>query len=165
MLSQVDSKKLYLKKEKFYLNEMVDELLEDINQLAIQNSIDIDTNLKEFEIYADKEKIKEVFDNLLTNAIKYSGMGSKIEIKNEFSSKNIQFSVSDNGAGISNEHLGKIFDRFYLAHDYLNHKQGTGLGLAIVKNIVESHGGKVTCESQLGEGTIFNVLIPKSIGN
>ena len=162
LLSQLDTGQLYLKKEHIQLDEFVKSITNDVKILAKERKQKIITNLQNCEIYADKKRIKELIENLISNAIKYSGKGSKIEINLDKGSNEILLTVKDNGNGIPKKHLAKIFKRFYLGHSFLHHKEGTGLGLAIVKSIVEAHKGKVWCESDYGKGATFFVKIPNS---
>ncbi len=112
-------------------------------------------------IYADKDKLKEVLINLVSNAIKYSPDGGMVKIKLSEEEGNLRMDVTDQGMGIAQEHLGKIFDQFYRVDSSLTYKvSGTGLGLAIVKSTVEAHGGTVRVASEVGKGSTFTVLLP-----
>ncbi len=115
-------------------------------------------------IRIDVQKMVRVLDNLFTNAAKYSGSGSKITLKAERSPNGAQLHilVVDNGAGIPAESIPHLFSRTYTVSSSRtpNSATGSGLGLAIVKAIVERHGGTVTCQSQLGKGTIFQITLP-----
>ena len=108
----------------------------------------------------------QVVVNLLANAIKYSDTSSRVEMKAalrivENDKKMVAISVQDFGVGIGQEHLPRLFERFYRSDKDRSRKLGgTGLGLAIVKHIVQAHHGSVTVDSQIGQGTIFTVLIP-----
>jgi two-component system phosphate regulon sensor histidine kinase PhoR len=112
-------------------------------------------------IRADEERLREIFDNLLDNAMKYSGEGDKIQLGARRRDREITLSVSDTGVGISHEDLPRIFERFYCA-DKARSRQlgGTGLGLSIVKHIAQLHGGRVEAESELGKGTTIRVVLP-----
>jgi two-component system phosphate regulon sensor histidine kinase PhoR len=101
--------------------------------------------------------------NLLDNAVKYTPEGGKVIVSAiEKDSKEIQFSVEDNGIGIPKEDLSRIFERFYRV-DKGRSKElgGTGLGLSIVKHLVQAHGGRVWVESQIGKGSTFYLTLPK----
>ena len=112
-------------------------------------------------IYSDEGRLREIFDNLLDNAVKYSGKGDKINLGAQRRDSEIALSVSDVGVGISQEDLPRIFERFYRA-DKARSRQlgGTGLGLSIVKHIAQLHGGRVEAESELGKGTTIRVVLP-----
>ena len=107
--------------------------------------------------------MEQVFVNLLDNAIKYTQEGGTIEISVvEKENQELLFSVKDNGIGIPQEDLYRIFERFYRVDKGRSQEiGGTGLGLSIVKHIVQAHGGKVWAESQFGKGSIFYFTLPQ----
>lgn len=162
LLTKFDNERFELVKEKTPLNELIKEVVYKIKILAEKKNQEIDINLKDCSIYCEKKSIIEVIENLLINAIKYSGKNSNIEVNMKEENNNIHITISDDGPGIEKDHLGNIFNRFYIAHRHLNHKQGTGLGLAIVKEIIEAHDGKIWCESEYGNGCAFHFTIPIS---
>jgi len=114
----------------------------------------------------DAQLMEQATANLLVNAIKYSNPSSRVEMKAELrtvenDSEMIAVSVRDFGVGIGQEHLPRLFERFYRSDKDRSRKLGgTGLGLAIVKHIVQAHNGSVDVESEIGKGTIFTILIP-----
>jgi PAS domain S-box-containing protein len=114
-------------------------------------------------INCDEEKIYQVFDNLLTNAIKFVGNteNPEIEIRYEDKEEAHQFSVRDNGIGIDPKYHQKIFE-MYQRLKQIEDKEGTGLGLPIVDRIIRDHGGKVWLESEQGKGTTFYFTLPKA---
>jgi two-component system, OmpR family, phosphate regulon sensor histidine kinase PhoR len=112
-------------------------------------------------ICADETRLREVFDNLLDNAVKYSSKEAEVRLQAAQRGDEIAFSVSDDGIGISQEDLPRIFERFYRADKARSRELGgTGLGLSIVKHIAQLHGGRVEAESELGRGTTIRVLLP-----
>jgi len=112
-------------------------------------------------ICADEARLREVFDNLLDNAVKYSSKGGEIRLEADRAGDQIALSVSDDGIGISQEDLPRIFERFYRADKARSRELGdTGLGLAIVKHIAQLHGGRLEAESELGRGTTIRVVLP-----
>lgn len=162
LLYRLDGGQFDIMKEKISLNEVIEDVVTNINILAENNQQEIITKLKACQINCNKDMMREVIENLLSNAVKYSGKKSKVNVSMKEEKNSVHITVSDNGIGIAKEHLDKIFDRFYIAHHYLTHKQGTGLGLAVVKEIVEAHGGRVICESEINKGTKFIVILPKN---
>ncbi len=114
-------------------------------------------------VKGDKNRLIQVFDNLINNAIKFSPNGGTVTIRLKDVGEYIQAEVEDTGIGIPEDKLDKIFERFYQV-DGSSRRQfgGMGLGLAIVKSIVEAHGGKVWARSQLGKGSTFYFVIPKA---
>ncbi|MCL2312601.1 MAG: HAMP domain-containing histidine kinase [Firmicutes bacterium] len=123
-------------------------------------SIDVAENLPQFQV--DVVKICEVFDNMLSNAIKFTQRGGKIGVKASEVDGNIQFEFSDNGLGMSEEDLRKAFKRGQKlsARPTGEGETSSGLGLWIVKKIIEAHKGKVWIKSALGVGTVFTIHIP-----
>ena len=107
----------------------------------------------------DARQFKEVLINLSQNAIKAMKDGGTLEIKSSLTGDNIIINVSDTGEGIPEKNYDKIFSPFFSTKE-----GGLGLGLSIVQRIVESHGGKINCISQVGKGTAFEILIPVERG-
>ncbi|RLG36913.1 hypothetical protein DRN79_04040, partial [Methanosarcinales archaeon] len=122
----------------------------------------ISLSVPDVEIECDKQKIMEVFTNLISNAIKYTNEGGRIEVIVEDRGEDIKCCVSDTGMGIPKEHLPKIFERFYVVDTSLTRESGSlGLGLSIVKEYVRMHGGKVWAISEVGKGSKFFFTLPK----
>ena len=113
-------------------------------------------------IQGDEARLRQVVDNLLTNAIKYSLAGKTITVGGRYSEKSVTVFVRDEGAGIPKREIDKVFDRFYRIDDNLTRRaQGTGLGLYLAKTIVEAHGGEITVKSQIGSGSTFYFTLPR----
>jgi two-component system sensor histidine kinase ResE len=109
----------------------------------------------------DEDRINEVLGNLLSNAFKFTPRGGKVALSVLPSDRSVVITVTDTGAGISPEQLPHIFDKFFQADNQAQAAtKGTGLGLAIAKEVVEAHGGHITVESKVGEGTTFVVRLP-----
>ena len=122
-------------------------------------SIEIEDSLPLFQV--DVPKICEVFDNMLSNAIKYTQKGGKIGVKVSNSGENIQFEFSDNGLGMNEEDLKRAFQRgAKLSAKPTGGETSSGLGLWIVKKIIEAHNGRVWIKSSIGVGTVFTINIP-----
>ncbi len=109
---------------------------------------------------ADPGKIRSVITNLVSNAVKFTPDGGRVNIKAQQKEDELRVTVSDTGMGIPQEDLPKIFDRFYRVNRPGKEIQGTGLGLAIVKKIIEMHNGRIEVRSKLNEGTTFTVYLP-----
>jgi two-component system phosphate regulon sensor histidine kinase PhoR len=105
--------------------------------------------------------MEEVLSNLLDNAVKYSRENGEVRLRAEQRGAEVVVSVSDNGVGIGQNDLPRIFERFYRADKARSRELGgTGLGLAIVKHIAQLHGGRVEAESELGKRTTIRVMLP-----
>lgn len=165
-LSKIESKEFQLNIEKFYLSELIDDVLEFVKEGAEKKKISINAApvSPSLTIEGDRNILEQVLFNLLDNAIKYGREGGKITLspvqKNQ---SEIEVSIRDNGIGIPKEDLPRIFERFYRV-DKGRSKDlgGTGLGLSIVKHLIQAHGGRVWAESQLGEGSTFYFTLPKA---
>jgi two-component system, OmpR family, sensor histidine kinase BaeS len=114
-------------------------------------------------LQVDVERMAQVFGNLLSNALRYTPSGGTIRLSAEAYAGSIQFRVEDTGAGIAAEALPHVFDRFYRADASRQQDGSSGLGLAIVKSIVEAHGGTITVESAVGQGSTFTISLPASM--
>jgi two-component system, OmpR family, sensor histidine kinase SenX3 len=116
----------------------------------------------QYTVYGDEMQLNSMFTNLVDNAVQYTPPGGRVEVTGGCDEAEIIVRVSDTGIGIPESKLARIFERFYRI-DKARSKAtgGTGLGLSIVRHIVENHGGRVTVESALGEGSTFTVYLPR----
>jgi signal transduction histidine kinase len=131
---------------------------------AKRQSINFNACREELLVNADKQKLKEVLENLISNAIKYSEFDTIIRVSVEHINNDLEIKVQDNGPGLTPEDLGKMFGKFQrLSAKPTGHESSTGLGLYIVKKIVDKHGGKIDVESKPGFGSTFKVCLPNSI--
>jgi signal transduction histidine kinase len=147
----------------------VDVILEEIVQTRVHDaeekkqSLTLEVEGKLPLIMADRRRLKDVFNSLVDNAIKYTQDSGRIQVSARDEGRMIHVWVKDNGVGIPLENLGNIFDRFHIVtSNELSHQVNRlGLGLPIAKGIVEAHGGRMWVESQVGKGTVFHVDLPK----
>lgn len=114
-------------------------------------------------LWADRDRVTQVFENLFANALKFTPGGGTITFGARDEGDVVLFRVSDTGPGMPHEDLARLFERYWQAHD-ADHR-GLGLGLAIAKQVVESHGGRIWADSQLGRGTTFSFTIPTARGS
>ena len=115
-------------------------------------------------VYADKKRITQVLENLISNSIKYGRENGNTDIYIHDLDEQYLIEISDNGPGIGAEHLPRLFERFYRADKSRNRKiNGTGLGLSIVKNIIEAHEQTINVSSELEKGTTFSFTLQKYI--
>ncbi|HUL32066.1 MAG TPA: ATP-binding protein [Thermodesulfobacteriota bacterium] len=164
MLSRIETKEFQLKMEVISLANFVDDIIDFLKEPAEKKKISLSRSemSSSLAVLADRSYLDQILINLLDNAIKYTAEGGRVVVSAvEKDSKDIQFSVEDNGIGIPKEDLARIFERFYRV-DKGRSKElgGTGLGLSIVKHLVQTHGGKVWVESQMGKGSTFYFTLP-----
>jgi two-component system NtrC family sensor kinase len=113
-------------------------------------------------VYGDPIQLRQLLDNLIGNAIKYTQNGGEIKVTGTEEDNKVIIRVADNGRGIPLEEQANIFDRFFRASNVPDSSTGTGLGLAITKSIVENHRGRIWVDSALGKGSVFTVVLPTS---
>ena len=158
-VSKIQNGKLDYNVTSFDFNKLLDETIEDI-QLTTKNHKLKKSGTILRPISGDKDRLQQVLINLLSNAIKYSPNADKVFIRVEQQPGKIQVSVQDFGIGMSNEHLHKIFDRYYRVQEHAVHFQGLGIGLHITNNIIKRHEGKMWAESEPNKGSIFYFALP-----
>jgi len=143
--------------------EVVREVVEALESAALARRIDISWRCAEdLLVEANKSLAEQALANLVSNAIRYSGDGSKVAIEVAEEAHMIRFDVRDQGPGIASKHLPRLFERFYRVDKARARTQGgTGLGLAIVKHIATIHGGSVDVASQVGSGSCFSLRLPR----
>ena len=169
-LTDIESSKIELQLAATSIQGLCDSSLSFVKHLAFQKNIQLSVQIpEELEpIQVDERRIRQVFINLLTNAIKFTKEGGKVWIEVQPNSTNeyIFFSVVDTGIGMLSDDLFKLFQPFVQVENSFTHRStGTGLGLVMVQKIVELHGGTVHAESQLGKGSRFTVKLPwKKVG-
>ncbi len=162
-LARYEGENLILNKTKFNITETVQHIINNFESEYLNKGLEIDFRAEEQVISADKDKISQVVINLISNALKYTPSGGKVEVIIKGGETNTQVVVKDNGPGIPQEDLPYIFERFYRADKSRNRLTGgSGIGLTITKAIVEAHKGKIEVISNIGTGTEFIVNLPNS---
>lgn len=161
-ISKIESHTIKLNKTKFNLFLCVNEVLNILKPLYSEKNINIQNLIDEnIEVFADYQKLQQIFFNLLSNAIKFTREDGEIKVFAKFSTKNIMISVADNGIGIAKENHKRIFKKFeQIASNEGGSTNSTGLGLTITKELVKLHGGTITLESELNEGAEFKIKLP-----
>lgn len=181
-LSKIEAGKMDFKFEKANINVPVEFIKNTFENVAKDKNIDLvlDKDDDIFDTYIDNQRIEQVVSNLVSNAIKFTNENGKITVKTEkikqsdidksklvgvenpvFYENYVKVSVSDNGIGIAQEDLKKVFDQFQQIENSLNRQNGgTGLGLPIAKQLIEAHKGFIWVESELNRGTTFAFVIP-----
>lgn len=147
--------------EELSLDELGDEVCKDLAIEIKNKNINIVKDFDRVKAKVNGEMIKEAMMNLMTNAIKYNRDGGEIKFKIAKEDRNALVQISDNGIGIEEELLDRIFERFYVVdHSRSKKISSTGLGLSIVKHIVEAHGGRIEVTSEVGKGSTFTIYLP-----
>jgi len=153
--------------EYFELLNLTDVMVESVGTLeSLAKERNIEITMKSPEnlspVQGSRVALKEVFNNLVSNAVKYNREGGWVKVMLFEDGEEIRVEVHDNGIGIGEEHVSRIFDEFYRVDGRRNAPvKGSGLGLSIVRTLVDAHGGCIALESKVGEGSTFTVRFPK----
>jgi len=162
-ISMIESGQMRMLPTYFNISEFINGIVEELESIADDKHLKLETKFYDEEVlvFGDKDKIKQVFVNLISNAIRYSDDGPII-IETKDNNSKVEISVKDFGCGISEMALPRVFERFYRV-DKARSKSvgGTGLGLAIVKHITEAHGSKIEVKSKVGKGSTFTFNLRK----
>lgn len=161
-LSRLESGRVRMTREPVHLGGLINECLEIIRPLAEAEQIRLEENTDRDvpPVHGDRNRLKQVVLNLLTNAMKFNHHGGAVTVGLRRTGDLAELSVRDTGRGIPPDSVDHVFERFYRVPDLDSSTAGTGLGLAIAKRIVENHGGQVTLESEVGVGSVFTVILP-----
>lgn len=144
-----------------FINSLIEALLPDAEHKSIELRLDLQAIDPDSTVEWDQEQMRRVFNNLLTNALKYTDVGGKVTVTVAQTNTEWLITIADTGIGIPEEALPRLFDRFFRVQNTDdNPVEGTGLGLYIVKSVVEQHGGRVRAESEYGRGSKFFVTLP-----
>jgi PAS domain S-box-containing protein len=165
VLSHSKNLKIDLTVAKVDFNHIIDQTFNDLNYLEGAKGISRMVKVDGIEFYSDPWRIAEILRNLISNAIKYRKLdqvASEIGIKISIDHLRAEIAFSDNGIGIDEKNLAKVFEMFYRATEQ---SDGSGIGLYIVKNAVDKLGGQISLASRLGQGTRFNIILPNRINS
>ncbi|WP_313943327.1 PAS domain S-box protein [Calothrix anomala] len=160
-IERIESGKVQMTQELCDAGELMTQSIETVEEMAEQAGVILSVSPLSAPLWADPDRIIQVFTNLLSNAIKFSSPGATIWLSAEIIAEKIQFQVKDQGRGIPPEKLESIFERFgQVDASDSRQKGGTGLGLAICRSILQHHHGQIWVESTLGEGSTFFFTLP-----
>jgi PAS domain S-box-containing protein len=156
----LDAGTFRIKQEPIRTAALLSEVFDSQALLASSASVDLrlDVLQDDSHVWADRDRLLQVFENLVGNAIKFTEPGGEIVLGARAGAGEVLFSVADTGCGIASNQLPRVFDRFWQAPE--GKRQGAGLGLPIVKGIVEAHGGRIWAQSTPGRGSTFFFTIP-----
>lgn len=167
-ISKLESNRIPIVKQEFVIQNLVKDVYAELSQKASLKKIKL--SIKKgceaaVEVFADEQKIKQVLVNLVENSIKYGKENGETTAGiYEVDNKTVFIEISDNGIGISEDQVLRVFERFYRTDSARSRSDGgTGLGLAIVKHIIEAHNHSVTCRSTIDVGSSFGFTLDKSI--
>lgn len=164
-ISKFEAGQIHLEKKAFDIIPLTKKVFYQYQHMAEENqaSLKIDYKFKMLHVWGDPKRITQVMENLVSNAIKYGKKGGEVIIRFYDLDEQIIVEVNDDGPGISDEHLHRVFERFFRADKSRARTiGGTGLGLSIVKNIIEAHDQSITVRSEIGTGTTFSFTIEKA---
>jgi len=165
LISKLESADLVLNKQPFNILELVQEVFELLEMKAKKRGVSMYFNkhyLFPIMVIADVEKIEQVLTNLIVNAIKYSKKNGTIMVSVEKTATKVLVKVIDDGEGIKEEYIPRLFERFYRVDQSRSREQGgSGLGLSIVKHIIESHNEQIFVKSEYGKGSEFSFTLEK----
>ncbi len=167
-IASMDKKKSYRDFEVYKADETIKKIiLESAEQFQLKEDVIKFSGDAGCDILLDRSSIKTVFDNLVDNSIKYSINPLKITVRFKRNSKKAEIEFSDNGIGIPNDQIKKIFQKFHRIYDKdIPNVKGTGLGLYVVREIIKNHKGKITAISEgKGKGSIFKIELPIYVAN
>jgi len=158
-VNKIKSGKLDLRISKFDFNEMISSSIEGIQLITPDHKIILTGAVKEW-VTADRERLQQVFLNLLTNAVKYSPNTDKVFVNIVQENSEVKVSVIDSGIGILKENISKIFTMYYREEGRALQFQGLGIGLSISHEIIQRHKGKIWVDSEVDKGSTFSFTFP-----
>jgi signal transduction histidine kinase len=162
-LSKIEAGRMELSVSSFDVRVALEHSLALVTERAHKHELEIalEVDAQVGSVIADERKFRQTVLNLLSNAIRFTPAGGKIEIRASCASEGLQVSVHDTGIGISGADQERIFDEFEQGSgDYTRKREGTGLGLSLCKKFVELHGGKIWVRSEVGKGAVFTFTLP-----
>ena len=159
-VSRLEAGKIHIDKQNFDMKALLLEIEEETLSTILSHQI-IFSPVKSTYVWADRDKIGQVLNNLISNAVKYSPLGTSIRISCLEVDGNLQVSVQDRGIGIAEKDIKHLFDRYYrVESNNVKSIAGFGIGLYLCAEIVHRHNGKIWVESELGKGSTFSFSLP-----
>ena len=164
MISRLETKEAEVVISDVRICPLVMEVCNSLEPLAKQCNVTVEVNCKPLVMKANDQQLRELFSNLINNAIKYNKVGGKVFVTVSTEANQVIIIVKDTGVGIPEESKQRVFERFYRVDKGRSKKMGgTGLGLSIVKHVVNYYNGSIELESKLNEGSKFTVRLPKEM--
>ncbi|HEX9385707.1 MAG TPA: ATP-binding protein [Anaerolineales bacterium] len=164
-LARLESGRVQFRKARFSVADLIyecsDVMVSKAQETNVQIRVDIPNEMPLME--ADRDKIKQVLLNLISNAIKYNRANGSVIITGTFDTNDISITIQDTGMGIPEDSIPHLFEKFYRVREHEGKATGTGLGLSICKQIVQGHNGRIEVKSKMGVGTSFTLHLPRSV--
>src|SRR5215212_6445481 len=162
-LARLESGRVQFRKTRFSVADLIyecrDVMMSKAQETNIQIRVDVPNEMPLME--ADRDKLKQVLLNLLSNSIKYNRSNGSVIISGTFDASDISITIQDTGMGIPEESIPHLFEKFYRVREHEGKATGTGLGLSICKQIVQGHNGRIEVKSKIGVGTSFTIHLPR----
>jgi signal transduction histidine kinase len=165
-LARVEAEGYVVSRERFPLRAFAREAFDAVSLRALSKEVQLDIEMPEQELalIGDRPILFSSLKNLLDNAVKYSGPGSRVSVRFAYSKSGLAIAVADEGPGVSENEIERIFEKFYRARAAQGARpEGSGLGLVIAREAARAHGGAVTVTSKLGVGSTFTLFLPSSM--
>ncbi len=162
-ISSMETGSIGIDRQRTISSRLFEEVLAKVQPLMKQKAIEFDVQLPEkmADLQVDKDKLVAVLVNLLGNAAKYTPAKGRVSLRVNIDEEQLQIAVVDTGVGISAEEIPKVFDKFFRSDDpRVQEEVGTGLGLSLAREVIHLHGGEISVESQIDQGTTFTATIP-----
>ena len=162
-LSRLESGDVPLDRHEVPLDSLVSEVVSEIDVASSGRGVRLETELPPDlpPVLADRERLHQVLFNLLDNAVRFTPAGGEVRVRAHRVNGHCEVEVTDTGPGIPQEHIPRLFERFYrVDHSRSREDGGTGIGLAIARSVVEAHGGRIWADSKVGEGSVFTFELP-----
>lgn len=162
-LARLESGRVQFRRMRFSVADLLyecrDVMMTKAQETNIQIRIDVPGDMPLME--ADRDKVKQVMLNLMSNAIKYNRSNGSVIVTANFSDTELSITIQDTGIGIPDDSIPHLFEKFYRVREHESKTQGTGLGLSISKQIIQGHNGRIEVRSKMGVGTSFTIYIPR----
>ncbi len=157
-LNKLENQEIQEKREAFNLTEALAECVVEFETIIENKNLELNCDFDEVTIFSSKSLLEIVWNNLISNAIKFTPDGGKIDISLKRKNKNVEIKVTDTGCGMTSETGAKIFEKFYQG-DTSHSTQGNGLGLALVKKVIDILGGEIAVQSEVNKGSTFTIIL------
>jgi two-component system phosphate regulon sensor histidine kinase PhoR len=162
-ISRIESGEMKMSFRYFSIRPYLQQIVDELQPPAVKRNVTLTLLSGDgADVYADRDRLRQVLVNLIENAITFTEPGGSVAVGVRTAERRCEIAVTDTGCGIPQEHIPRIFERFYrLDRNRSREVGGTGLGLAIVKHIVEAHGGTIQVESEVGKGSAFTFSLKR----